>query len=98
MQLNNFLHLINDLDKSYSIFFKQEKNGPQWPISKVTLTSSKCIFVAQQDRSAKTIKNVMTLLAKINQKNIPLVIQLNQTEYSFFGIQIDPIKHQINIF
>lgn len=98
MQLNNFLHLINDLDKSYNIYFGQEKNGPKWPISKVSLTSSKCIFIAQEHKQAKSIESVVKLLSKINSKNIPLTVSLDDTEYSIFGIQINPVYKLITIF
>ncbi|WP_297817309.1 hypothetical protein [uncultured Lactobacillus sp.] len=97
MQLTNFLHLVNDLDKSYTIFFCKEKNGPQWPIFKVNLTSSKCILACQKDKKPKTIQDILYLFSRLKQKNISLTVQSEGQEYHFFGIQIDPQRKRINL-
>lgn len=88
MLLTNLFQLINDLDKNFSLFFKPIKNNKTYPIQKITLESKKCVLICGKD-SAKTINDLITLLGKIKQKNIPLEIQLSKQFYKIYGLQID---------
>lgn len=93
MLLTNLFQLINDLDKNFSLFFKSTKDNKTYPIQKITLESTKCILICGKN-SAKTISDLITLLGKIKQKNIPLEIQLSKHIYKIYGLQIDRInKH-----
>lgn len=93
MLLTNLFQLINDLDKNFSLFFKPIKDSKAYPIQKITLESTKCILICGKD-SAKTLNDLITLLGKIKQKNIPLEIQLSKQIYQIYGLQIDRInKH-----
>lgn len=97
MRLNNFFKLVADIDSSYKIYFKQEKNGPKKSIFKITLSSSECLFLAGT-KPAKNISNCFKIIQNIQNKDIPLLIQLDNKKYEFYGVQIDPMNRAIYLF
>lgn len=94
MLLTNLFQLINDLDKSFYLFFKPAKEKNTFPIKKIALESTKCILICGENAN-KQLNDLITLLGAIKQKNIPLVIQLKDKKYKIYSLQIDRTARRI---
>lgn len=89
MRLTDFLQLINDLNSETTFYFKIDKKI--YPLSKIVLTSEACLL--NTHKQALTKANLVQLLGKTHQRQIPIIYKHNDQKFPFYGLQISLNNH-----
>lgn len=84
MRLTDLLQLIDGLNLNTKFYLKHDDKLLKW--GKLTIAEGKCLLLPGQ--TAMTKQKLIKLVGRMRGRGIPLLMVIDQKEYSIFGLQI----------